>query len=187
MSLSLDMARELRSPTRNLCWLAWFETSGTAVRCWSGLHTIAWDGENYLGVGMLYEIGSIDRGDALSWRGVQFGLNGLDGESLAGLDESVRGRAGRLWLGALNDAGQIVRDPLLVLELEQDTLQREINPGDGTIKLLLNCFDAAARFDKPTGRKWSHESQVERYPGDYGMALTSKIARTGQPIDWRIV
>ena len=77
-----------------------------------------------------------------------------------------------------------IADPLLVKDLDQDTLQREIG-GDGTVKLMLNCFEALPRFDKPTGRKWSHESQIERYPGDYGLALTSRVAKSGQPIDWR--
>lgn len=185
MSLSLDMASVLRSPSRNLCWLAWFETSGTALRCWSGMHPIAWDGNTYLGVGNLYEIEAIDRGDALGWRGLTFTLNALDGEALAGLDESVKGRAAKLWLGALNDAGQIIRDPYLIAELEQDTLRREIAPGDGTVKLMLDTFSAAARFDKPTGKKWSPESQKAVYPTDEGFYFTGQNARKGPPIDWR--
>jgi hypothetical protein len=159
--------------------------SNSDLFAWSGMHSIAWAAADWLGVGNLYEIAAIDRGDALAWRGLQFSLNGLDGEALAGLDESVKGRAARLWLGALNDAGQIVRDPLLVAELQQDTLQREINPGDGTVKLMLNTFDAAARFDRPTGKKWSPESQKAVYPTDEGFYYTGQNARKGPPIDWR--
>lgn len=184
--LSHDMSNALRNPSRNLVWLTYFATSGAALRCWSGMHAIDWDGNTWLGVGHLFELATIDKGDALSWRQQQFVLNGLDGEALADLDESVQGRAARLWLGALNDSGQIIREPYLVKELEQDTLQREINPGDGTVKLTLNCFEALPRFDKPTGRKWSHDSQQQRYPGDEGFYYTQQIARTGQPIDWRL-
>src|SRR5690606_11181737 len=116
----------------------------------------------------------VDRGDALSWRQQSFTLNGLPGEAVAGMDESVKGRAAKLWLGVLNSSNQIIADPLLVKVLEQDTLQRELG-GDGTVKLTLNCFEALPRFDKPTGRKWSHESQIERHPGDFGLALTSRV------------
>jgi hypothetical protein len=184
--LSHDMAQALRSPNRDLCWLAWFERSTTPLYCWSGMQSIVWDGQTWLGVGHLYSVSTIDKGDALSWRQQQFSLNGLDPQVLAGMDESVQGRGAKLWLGARNSSGQIIRDPLLVAQMEQDTLQREVNVGDGTIKLTLNCFEALPRFDKPTGRKWSHESQLERFSGDTGFYYTQKIARTGQPIDWRL-
>ena len=184
MSLTYAMASALRSPSRNLCWLAWFETAGDPLYAWSGMQPVAWDGHTFVGVGTIYSVSTVDRGDALSWRQQQFTLNGLPGEAAAGMDESVKGRQARLWLGALNGSNQIIADPLLVKVLDQDTLQREIG-GDGTVKLMLNCFEALPRFDKPTGRKWSHESQIERYPGDYGLALTSRVAKSGQPIDWR--
>jgi len=184
MSLTIDMANALRSTHRDLCWLARFETATTPLYCWSGMHPIAWDGETWLGVGHLYSVGTIDRGDALSFRSQQFTIDGLDPQVLAGMDESVQGRSARLWLGALNSSRQIIRDPLLVQVLEQDTLQREVN-GDGTIKLTLNCFEALPRFDKPTGRKWSQESQQERFASDEGFYYTQKIARTGPALDWR--
>lgn len=183
--LSYDMAQHIRRPDRDLCWLAYFETAGEPLYCWSGMHPIEWDGQTYLGVGHLYSVSTIDRGDVLSFRTQQFSLNGLDPQVLASMDEDVHGREAKLWLAARNEYGQIIRDPLLVAQMEQDTLQREINITDGTVKLILNCFEAIPRFDKPTGRKWSHESQLERYADDTGFYYTQKIARTGQPIDWR--
>lgn len=182
--LSHDMAQALRSPNRDLCWLARFERATTPLYCWSGMQSIIWDGQTWLGVGHLYSVSMIDKGDALSWRQQQFSLNGLDPQVLAGMDESVKGRAAKLWLAARNSSGQIIRDPVLVAELEQDTLQREIN-GDGSIKLTLNCFEALPRFDKPTGRKWSQESQQERFAGDEGFYYTQQIGRAGRQIDWR--
>lgn len=182
--LSHDMAMHLRSAERDLCWLAEFETATTPLYAWSGMHPIEWDGHTWLGVGHLYGVSTIDKGDALSFRTQQFTLNGLDPQVLAGMDETVQGRYARLWLAARNSAGQIIRDPLLVAEMEQDTLQREIN-GDGTIKLTLNCFEALPRFDKPTGRKWSQESQQERFAGDEGFYYTQQVARTGPVPDWR--
>lgn len=184
MSLTYAMAQALRSPSRNLCWLAWFETSGTDLYAWSGMQPLVWDGHTFLGVGTIYSVSTVDRGDALSWRQQQFTLNGLPGEALAGMDESVKGMEAKLWLGALNSSNQIIADPLLVKHLDQDTLQREIG-GDGTVKLTLNCFEALPRFDKPTGRKWSHESQQQIFASDEGFYYTQKIASQGRAIDWR--
>jgi hypothetical protein len=182
--LSHEMAQAMRSPNRNLSWLAWFETSGADVYAWSGMQPIPWNGHTYVGVGLLYSVSTVDRGDAMAWRQQSFTLNGLPGDAIAGMEESVKGRLAMLWIGALNSANQIIRDPLLVKELKQDTQQREIT-GDGKVNYTLNTFEALPRFDKPTGRKWSHESQLERHAGDYGLALTSRVAKSGQPIDWR--
>ena len=184
MSLTYAMAQALRDPNRNLCWLAWFETAGPDVYAWSGMQTVTWDGNAYVGVGLLYSVSSVDKGDALSFRQQSFTLNGIAEDAIAGMAESVKGRLARLWMGALNPYNQIIADPLLVKDLKQDTQQREIT-GDGKVNYTLNTFEALPRFDKPTGRKWSHESQIERHPGDYGLALTSRVAKSGQPIDWR--
>lgn len=182
--LTFDMAKVLGSDNRELCFLAQFETAGADLYCWSGMHPVAFDGETWLGVGNLYEIGSVDLGDVMAYRTRTFTLNGLDGSALAGMDESVTGRAAWLWLAARNTAGQIIRDPLLIADMDQETLQRKIG-GDGTVSLTLTCSEALPRFDRPTGRKWSQESQQERFAGDEGFYYTQKVARTGLAIDWR--
>ena len=183
--LSHDMSKVLKSDRRNLCWMGWFETAGADLYAWSGMEDLSWDGQTWKGVGYMLGLATIDRGDALSFRTQEFTLNGLDPQVLAGMDESVRGRLAKLWLGARNGDGQIIRDPLLVADMEQDTLRREIGE-DGMIKLTLSCFAALPRFDKATGRKWSQESQQERYAADEGFYYTQKLGRTGPPIDWRL-
>lgn len=182
--LSTEMSLVLRSDRRDLCWLGWFETAGAALYAWSGMQDLSWDGHTWKGVGHLLSLATVDKGDAMSFRTQEFTLNGLDPQVLAGMDESVRGRGAQLWMAARNAAGQVIRDPLLVGEFEQDTLRREIAE-DGTITLTLSCFAALPRFDKPTGRKWSQESQTARYSGDEGFYYTQKLGRTGQQIDWR--
>lgn len=183
--LSVDMARALCSDRRNLAYLFWFEGSGSDLYAWSGMHDLAYDGHTWKGVGHVLGMGTIDRGDALSFRTQSFQLRGLDPQVLAEIDESVRGRGGKVWLAALDDSGKVIRDPLLVAEVVQDTLEWKLEDGN-TVTLTLNTFESLKHLGRATNRKWSHEAQLARFPGDVGFQYTQQIARTGlYSIDWR--
>lgn len=181
--ISAGLRQELTSTRRRLVWLYWFEGDTSDLYAWTGFTNLTYDGQTWVGAGNLAGASELNRGDALAWREVQFTLPGLDPQILAELDEDVSGRGGKVWLAAINDSHQVVSDPLLVAEFTQDTLDWNL---DGqTVSLILNAYEALPRFDRPTGRKWSYESHVERFSGDTGFYYTQKIARTGPPIDWR--
>lgn len=181
--ISQGMRNALTGHRRNLIWLFWFEGGGSDLYAWSGTHTLPYDGQSWVGVGGIVGMSSLNRGDALAWREAQFTLPGLDPQVLAEIDEDVNGRDGRVWMGAMNDEGQVVPDPLLIAEYTQDTLDWKLE--GQTVSLTLNCYEALPRFDQPTGKKWSHESQQEKFSGDTGFYYTQKISRNGPAIDWR--
>jgi hypothetical protein len=183
--LSVDMANALRSARREPCWLFWFEGDASDLYAWSGMHNLAYDGETWKGAGHVLGMSTLDRGDALSFRTQQFTLRGLDPQVLAELDESVRGRAGKVWFALRNSAGQIIPDPLLVSEVVQDTIEWALEDGN-TVKLTLNTYESLKHLGRATGRKWSYESQLERFPGDVGFKYLQQNAQTGlYGIDWR--
>lgn len=183
--LSVDMARALGSDRRNLAWLFWFEGASSDLYAWSGMEDLGHDGHIWKGVGHVLGMGTIDRGDALSFRTQSFQLRGLDPQVLAEIDESVRGRAGKVWLAALDEHNKVIRDPLLVAEVVQDTLEFKIEDGN-TVSLTLNTYESLKHFGRATNKKWSHEAQLERFPGDTGFKYTTLIARTGLfGVDWR--
>lgn len=182
--LSPAMAAALTSTRREPCWLFWFEGESSDLRAWSGMHDLAYDGQIWKGVGHVLGMETLDRGDAMSFRQQQFSLMGMDPQVLSELDGSVRGRGGKVWLACRNTYGKIIADPLLIADVIQDTLDWSISDGS-TVKLILNTYESFKQLGKPSGRKWSHESQMQRYPGDVGFKYTQAIARTGIAVDWR--
>ena len=128
--LSVEMGRALCSDRRNLAWLFWFEGLSSDLYAWSGMHDLDHDGHVWKGVGHVLGMSTIDRGDALSFRTQSFQLRGLDPQVLAEIDESVRGRAGKVWLAALDEHNKVIRDPLLVAEVVQDTLEWKLEDGN---------------------------------------------------------
>jgi len=178
------MQEALRGPRRTLCWLFWIEGTTSDLYAWTGDHTINWDGNDYRGVGGVLGLSTQRKPDALQHVEHVFTLSGLDPTPLADLDDSVRGRRGKIWLGALNDRRQIIADPILMTEIVQDTLKWD-RAEDDTVTLTLTGFEALPFLGRATGDKYSHEKWLQERD-DEGFYHTSKIALEGRlTIDWR--
>jgi hypothetical protein len=183
-SLSRDMQKVLLSTRRQLCWLWWIEGQSADLYAWSGTQPIDFDGNTYLGVGHVAGMATIQRTDGLEHVEQQLILSGLDPSVVADLDTSVRGREATVRLGALNTAGQIVREPILVQQLVQDTLKWE-RKADGSVSLTLTCFEALPQIGRATGAKWSFEAQLEAFSNDHGFYYNTQVSRQRGLMDWR--
>lgn len=170
---------------RALCWLFYFEgDADDNLYAWSGMHPITWDGETFLGAGHAYDMSTVKKSEGIQHTTQEFKLSGLDPSVLGGLSLSVRGKLAKVWLAALNADGQVVRDPILVSELVQDTLSFT-RSADDIVSLGLNCFEALPFVGRATGGKYSHERQIELYSTDVGFEDIADIGLEGQAVDWR--
>lgn len=177
------MQSALLGPRRTLCWLFWFEGGASDLYCWIGDHTIHWDGHDHLGVGRIASMSTQRKPDALQHVEHSFTLSGLDPTPLGDLDQSVRGRGGKVWLAALNDRRQIIADPILMTEIVQDTLTFD-RGADDTVSLTLTGFEALPFLGRAKGDKYSHDKWLTDHD-DEGFYYTSPIALTGIAVDWR--
>lgn len=178
------MQRELASAARQPCWLFWVEGGDAGdLYAWSGGQPITWYGQVYTGLGPLLSMSSQRKPDALQHVETTFVLSGLESELLTDLDDSVRGRTGKVWLGMLDGAGQIIRDPLLITEFTQDTLLFERSEDD-TVSLTLKTYEALPFLGRARGDKYSHEKWLADRD-DEGFYYNSPIALAGRGVDWR--
>lgn len=177
------MQRAIQGPQRTLCWLFWFEGTDSDLYAWTGDHSITWDGHTYRGVGSIVGMSTQRKPDALQHVEHVFTLSGLDPSPLAALDASVRGRGGKVWLGAVNDRRQIIADPILFTEIVQDTLKWD-RGADDTVTLTLTTFEALPFLGRAKGDKYSHEKWLTEYD-DEGFYYTALIAQEGRYVDWR--
>lgn len=152
---------------------------------WSGGQPITWDGQTYTGMGPLFSMSSQRKPDALQHVEFTFVLSGLETDLLSPIDESVRGRSGKVWLAMLNDEhGQIIADPLLVTEFTQDTLMFD-RSADDTVSLTLKAYEALPFLGRARGDKYSHEKWLQDHD-DEGFFYNSPIAAAGRmTVDWR--
>ena len=183
-TVSEAMRRELLNPRANMIWLAWFESDLGDLYAWTGTYPLTYGGNVYVGVGLMRGFSTISRGDALTFREMQFQLPGLDPQVLVELDGSVKGKMAKVWLGALDAQNQVIADPILLPELEQDTIDWKIENGN-TVTLALNCYESLTRLGKPSMRRWSHETQMAQFAGDTGFYYNQQNKLTGPALDWR--
>ena len=179
------MQRALIGPRRNLCWLFWFEgnvDSGGDLYAWTGDHKITWDGHEYFGVGRFASMSTQTKPDALQHVEHTFVLSALDPEPLAELDDSVRGKGGKVYLAALNERRQIIADPLLLTEIVQDTIRFD-RGADDTVTLTLTGYEALPFLGRAKGDKYSHDKWVKERD-DTGFYMTSLIAASGPAVSW---
>lgn len=161
----------------------WIEGASDDLWTWTGAHPISWDGQTYVGMGALFSMSSQRKPDALQHVEHSLVLNGLEASLVADLDESVRGRSAKIWLGMLDPYGQVIASPLLVTELEQDTLKFD-RSADDVVSLTLTGFEALPFLGRAKGDKYSHEKWLQER-SDEGFYYNSPIALAGRAVDWR--
>lgn len=184
-NLTVPMQQHLLRPLRHMAWLAWFDRPTDDLYVWSGSHPITWDGNTYLGYGYLSSIQSMRKGAGTEHIEQVFELSGINPSILAELDESVRGLRARIWLAGLGGDRQIIRDPILIADLVQDTLGWDYSQDGSSVTLRLTTFDALPLLGKINGGKWSNEDQLERYANDSGFKYNAPIALQGPPVQWQ--
>lgn len=148
--------------------LAAFEFDSGTVRVCSGIGTITWAGDDYLGVGNFCGVSPIQEVVDNSAQGTSFTLNGIPSALLAtALLEKYRGRPAKLWLAALDSSNTIIADPYLLFGGRMDTMT--ISDGGETGTITLSAENRLINLNRTRERRWTDEDQKIEYPTDRGL------------------
>jgi len=79
------------------------------VNVWTGYGTLSWDGKSWTGLGNLIGISELSESSDIVANGMTFTLSAVDASlvSLA-INEARQGKPGRLWIGFLDDSGELL-------------------------------------------------------------------------------
>ncbi|MBW2561660.1 MAG: hypothetical protein JRE40_12510 [Deltaproteobacteria bacterium] len=146
----------------------------TPVYCHSGVGTITFSGNDYLGVGQLGAVGNMDESEDLTPSPLSLTLSGIDAALIAdALNSGAYGDAVTIYEGYRQDDGTLVDDPWIVwkgtYEFGNITLDKQSN-----ISITIK-HDLAALSEKDGGR-YSDEDQQVRFSGDIGFAYVTDTA-----------
>lgn len=136
-----------------------------ALRLWSGVGPITWDGETWTGAGTLLSIEAIEETEGMKAVGTAFQLAGADAALLTlAEEEDYQGRRVRIWVGALDDAGVVVVDPVQIFTGFLDVME----PEEGGETCIIRCTaeNHLVALERPTGRVYTAEDQKMDYPND---------------------
>jgi hypothetical protein len=151
-----------------------------AVRFVAAPFDITLGGETFSGVGQLVEISVIEETSELAASGMTVGLSGIPRDLVAvALGQAYQNRRGTVWWVPLDAAELPVADPILLFRGRMDTM--EIQMGE-TATVRVRLESRLADWERPNLRRYTHEDQVARHPGDLFFIFVS--ATTEKELIW---
>lgn len=147
--------------------------SGT-VYFWSGLGTINWNGQTWLGVGTLVSISQISETSDVRADGVVFTLSGITEEiRVIVLSEVRQGKPGIIYIGFLNDDGDVVADPANAFDGRLDVSTMKDTGANISISL---AYESRLRdLERVREFRYTNESQKVIFEDDVGFEYVPSV------------
>src|SRR6185437_3071291 len=105
---------------------------------WSGYGTVAWNGQNWDGIGQLGQISDIEESNDIKANNVTFTLSGIPSDMLGqAINETRQGSPVNLWFGCLGDNNNVIADPLKCFAGRMDVPMIEEGAVTSTISITV--------------------------------------------------
>lgn len=150
---------------------------------WTGMGTLSWNGNDYMGGGNLVGIGTMEENQKLEAKGLNLTLNGVPTSLVAtALLERTRGRPFRLYLGAVDltpDSsglpvpGALIIDPYRIFTGLMDVMK--INPDGKTASIVLSVESTLLKGQRANMSRYTAEDQKKIYPLDTGLDRINQL------------
>lgn len=148
-------------------------TSGT-IYVWSGVGSVSWNGQTWLGVGSLGSISMVSESTEVEAQGIVIGLSGIPSDLIAKVLGECRPNAPvKVWLGAVDSAGAVIVDPYQSFSGRMDV--PEIEEGAETSSISIHVENRLIDLGRARERRWTHEDQKIDYPTDKGFEYVASL------------
>lgn len=147
----------------------------------SGVGTITYDSNDYLGVGTFGGVVSISESEQIEPKLVRMTLSGIDSTQLTeALDAGTFRDLVTIYQGYRQDDGTLVDDPFILDVLYYETAEIEVDKNKATITVSLKTD--LARLNEASGARWTAEDHQQRFSGDeFFDSMADSITRT---LEW---
>ncbi|MBI1208021.1 MAG: hypothetical protein GC191_12130 [Azospirillum sp.] len=147
--------------------------SGTS-RAWSGIGTLHWNGEDWLGTGTLGRVSTVTETIDLKAVGARFELSGIPSDLLTHMvGEPLQGRRALLWLAFFDEDWVLVPEPVLLFRGFMDSV--ELRDGGQTSSIALNVENRLADLSRARVRRYTDADQQAEFPGDLGFSFVASM------------
>lgn len=138
-----------------------------SIYVWSGLGTISWNGQEWLGLGTLGAIGTLPETAALQAQGITLTLSSIPSDLLGDvLNEIEHGLPATVWFGALDDDNNVIANPYAAFAGRIDAAK--LNDDGQTATALISVESRLIDMSRVNERRYTLEDQQIDYPGDLG-------------------
>lgn len=134
------------------------------VYVWSGMGSITWNAQTWVGIGSLGSISTIDEGSTVEAKGIALTLSGIDPTLLADvLGEFSLGQPVTVYLGLFN-GGALIDHPITSWAGRMDQPTIEV---DGKAAMItINCESRLLDMNTAVDRRYTADDQQRDWPGD---------------------
>lgn len=150
------------------------EFASDTIYLWTGVGSIDWNGQTWVGLGGLIEISAIKESTNTEATGFQISVTG---ESSANVTRALtacrQNKPGKIWLGALDDAGAIIADPYQVRAGKLSHPELSDDGESATISVIYE--DELTDLERPRERRYTSQDQALTYPEDRGFDFVPQL------------
>lgn len=159
-----------------------FFDSGT-LRLWTGIGTINWAGNDFVGAGHLLGFSGVEETSDLSVSSTKFSLSGVPVSVLSmALTEDYQNRKVRCYFGTLDNTGAVISDPYLLFSGKMDVMESQ-DSGE-TCTVALNAESDLVDLTVIRSRQYTSEDQKSEFYDDLGLDFVATIEDT--EINWGV-
>ena len=151
-----------------------------SVYLWNGHGNLTNNSNDYIGAGELLAIGAISERTDLTATGASITLNGIKQSLLTiSLSEPYQNRTAIIRLGAINESGDVVADPVVMFQGKMDVMTIEDSGDAATI--TVQCESKFMQLDRAKVRRYTAEDQKIDHPTDTFFDYMAKIQEMAIP------
>jgi hypothetical protein len=147
---------------------------GGFVRFWTGFGTLTWAGRTWTGAGTLIGISEIEENTEIVASGITVSLSGVDPALVSAvIGEARQNMPGRLWVGFLTAAGQVIADPYLAFRGRLDV--PSITDSTESCTVSITYENILGDLLRAREVRYTDEAQKAIFPGDRGFEYVTAI------------
>jgi hypothetical protein len=143
---------------------------------WSGLGTLVWHSQSWIGIGSLLGVSLLEEGTTVEAKGLTITLSGLDPTLLTEcVGDFKLGLPVNVYLGIFDSTGAVIADPLVCWSGFSDLPEIEMSGTTATI--ALNAESRLLELNVSSDRRYTLEQSQLEAPGDVAFQFVSGIAQ----------
>jgi len=146
------------------------------LNIWSGVGDLSFDSVTYTGLGDLLSISDIKETSDISATGINVSLSGVKTSLIAiAKDQDYQGRELTVRLGAFNESGSLIADPVIIFSGFMDTMTIAEAGNYSTISIAVE--NKLVAFERSKIRRYTAEDQKIDHPTDKGFEFVTSIVQ----------
>ena len=146
------------------------------LNIWSGVGDLSFDSVTYTGLGDLLSISEIKETSDISATGINVSLSGVKTSLIAiAKDQDYQGRELTVRLGAFNESGSLIADPVIIFSGFMDTMT--IAEAGTYSSITIAVENKLVAFERAKVRRYTAEDQKIDHPADKGFEFVTSIVQ----------